>query len=112
MTAAMASRNGRRRSNEVSDTGMGSARPVDVRPPIVELSLKVDLLRLARPSGKGAAFKALDDAEADTTTRSGKLLLGLLALTAEFETEIRKERQIEGIAKARLAGRSLGASSW
>ena len=68
---------------------MGSARPADVRPPIVELSLRVDLLRLARPSGKGAAFKALDDADADTTTRSEKLLLGLLALTAEFETEIK-----------------------
>ena len=81
---------------------MGSARPVDVRSPIVELSLKVDLLRLAGLSGKGAAFKALDDADADTTTRSAKLLLRLLALIAEFEAEIRKERQIEGIAKARL----------
>ncbi len=27
---------------------------------------------------KRVAFKALDDADADTTTRSGKLLLGLL----------------------------------
>ena len=67
---------------------------------------------LARPSGKGAAFKALDDADADTTTRSEKLLLGLLALTAEFETEIKKEQQIEGMAQGRLAGQSLGASSW
>ena len=59
-------------------------------------------------SDKGAAFKALDDADADTTTRSGKLLLGLLALIAEFETEIRKERQVEGIAKAKARGVKFG----
>ncbi|WP_412535347.1 recombinase family protein [Mesorhizobium sp. BAC0120] len=33
----------------------------------------------------------------DTTTRSGKLLFGLLASFAEFETALRKERQMEGI---------------
>lgn len=57
---------------------------------------------------KGACFKVLDDDKLDTTTRTGKLLLGLLALIAEFEADIRKERQMEGIAKAKAAGVYVG----
>ena len=40
----------------------------------------------------------------DTTTSTGKLLLGVLASIAEFETDIRKERQREGIDKAKANG--------
>jgi DNA invertase Pin-like site-specific DNA recombinase len=58
--------------------------------------------------GKGVAFKVLDDASVDTTTRTGKLVMGILALIAEFETAIRKERQMEGIAKAKAEGRTGG----
>lgn len=57
---------------------------------------------------KGVAFKVLDDAAVDTTTRTGKLVMGILALIAEFETEIRRERQMEGIAKAKAEGRMGG----
>ncbi len=57
---------------------------------------------------KGVGFKALDDAEADTTSRSGKLLLGILALIAEFENDIRRERQMDGIAKAKANGVKFG----
>lgn len=57
---------------------------------------------------KGVAFKVLDDAAVDTTTRTGKLVMGILALIAEFETAIRKERQLEGIAKAKAEGRTGG----
>lgn len=57
---------------------------------------------------KGVAFKVLDDAAVDTTTRTGKLIMGILALIAEFETAIRKERQMEGIARAKAEGRSGG----
>lgn len=57
---------------------------------------------------KGVGFKVLDDSAVDTTTRTGKLVMGILALIAEFETEIRKERQMEGIAKAREEGRVGG----
>jgi len=57
---------------------------------------------------KGVGFKVLDDAAVDTTTRTGKLVMGILALIAEFETEIRKERQMEGIAKAKAEGRMGG----
>lgn len=57
---------------------------------------------------KGVGFKVLDDAAVDTTTRTGKLVMGILALIAEFETEIRRERQMEGIAKAKAEGRIGG----
>ncbi|WP_457940837.1 recombinase family protein [Mesorhizobium sp. 10J20-29] len=57
---------------------------------------------------KEVGFRALDDAEADTTTRSGKLLLGILALIAEFENDIRRERQADGIAMARKKGVKFG----
>lgn len=57
---------------------------------------------------KSVAFKVLDDSAVDTSTRTGKLVMGILALIAEFETEIRRERQMEGIAKARAEGRTGG----
>ncbi len=44
------------------------------------------------------------DQSIDTTTPHGKAFLGMLAVFAEFETNIRKERQLEGIAKAKKEG--------
>src|ERR1700722_4947372 len=40
----------------------------------------------------------------DTSTTAGKAFLDLLGVFAEFETNLRKERQLEGIAKAKAAG--------
>lgn len=40
----------------------------------------------------------------DTTTSMGKLTLGILGAVAEFESDIRKERQREGIERAKAAG--------
>ncbi len=40
----------------------------------------------------------------DTSTPAGKAFLDMLGVFAEFETAIRKERQVEGIAKAKAAG--------
>lgn len=57
---------------------------------------------------RGVAFRVLDDAAIDTSSRTGKLVMGILALIAEFETDIRRERQMEGIAKAKAEGRSGG----
>ncbi|MBG1230897.1 helix-turn-helix domain-containing protein [Aestuariivirga litoralis] len=59
-------------------------------------------------TAKGVGFKVLDDAALDTTTRTGKLVFGILASIAEFETALRKERQLEGIAKAKAEGRTGG----
>ncbi|MEH6629109.1 MAG: recombinase family protein [Motiliproteus sp.] len=41
----------------------------------------------------------------DTSTAAGKTLLDMLGVFAEFETYLRKERQLEGIAKAKAAGK-------
>jgi len=57
---------------------------------------------------KGAGFSCLQQGAIDTTRSDGKLLLNILASFAEFELDIRKERQMEGIAKAKLAGKYKG----
>jgi DNA invertase Pin-like site-specific DNA recombinase len=63
---------------------------------------------LARLKDKSVGFRCLDNPELDTTSRHGKLMVGLLALIAEFEADIRKERQLEGIAKAKERGVAFG----
>ena len=40
----------------------------------------------------------------DTGTAAGKAFLDMLAVFAEFETNLRKERQLEGIAAAKARG--------
>lgn len=59
-------------------------------------------------NAKGVGFKVLDDPSLDTTTRTGRLVFGILASIAEFETALRRERQMEGIAKAKADGRTGG----
>lgn len=56
---------------------------------------------------KGAALRILSMG-VDTGTATGKLLLTMLAGVAEFEREIMLERQREGIAKAKAAGKYKG----
>jgi DNA invertase Pin-like site-specific DNA recombinase len=46
----------------------------------------------------------------DTGTAAGKCFLDMLGVFAEFETNLRKERQLEGIAKAKAAGVYQGPS--
>src|SRR6478672_1598693 len=57
---------------------------------------------------KGVSFKVVDDPSIDTTSRTGKLVMGILALIAEFENDIRRERQMDGIAKAKDRGVKFG----
>ena len=57
---------------------------------------------------KGIAFKVIDDPSLDTTSRTGKLIMGILALIAEFENDIRRERQQDGINKAKAEGVRFG----
>jgi DNA invertase Pin-like site-specific DNA recombinase len=57
---------------------------------------------------KDVAFKVVDDPTIDTTSRTGKLVMGILALIAEFENDIRRERQMDGIAKAKDRGVRFG----
>lgn len=44
----------------------------------------------------------------DLSTPAGRLMAGVLASVAAYETEVRKERQLAGIAKAKAEGRSWG----
>jgi DNA invertase Pin-like site-specific DNA recombinase len=44
----------------------------------------------------------------DTTTSTGKLLLGVLAAVAEFELSLIRERTMEGLERARKQGKKLG----
>ena len=68
-----------------------------------------DLYRIVSELGdKGVSFKVLDDPSIDTTSRTGKLVMGILALIAEFENDIRRERQMDGIAKAKDRGVKFG----
>jgi DNA invertase Pin-like site-specific DNA recombinase len=57
---------------------------------------------------KGVVFKVIDDPSIDTSSRTGKLIMGILALIAEFENDIRRERQMDGIKKARERGIQFG----
>ncbi|MEA1967210.1 MAG: recombinase family protein [Thermodesulfobacteriota bacterium] len=74
--------------------------------------------RLARNTGdlcqivdilenKNASLEILDQ-RIDTGTAAGKAFLQMLGVFAEFETNLRKERQMAGIAAAKAKGKHLG----
>ncbi len=68
-----------------------------------------DLYRIvSQLADKGVSFKVIDDPSIDTSSRTGKLIMGILALIAEFENDIRRERQMDGIKKARERGTRFG----
>ena len=52
---------------------------------------------------KGVALKATEQ-PIDTSTAAGKAFFDMLGVFAEFETNLRRERQAEGIAKAKKQG--------
>lgn len=57
---------------------------------------------------KRVSFRALQQGEFDTTAATGRLFLTMLGAFAEFETSLRRERQMEGIEKAKAEGRYKG----
>lgn len=68
----------------------------------------LDLLQIKDEiAGKGAGLVILD-MDIDTSTASGACFLQMLAVFAEFETNLRKERQLAGIAKAKAQGKYKG----
>src|SRR5215210_5502394 len=83
-----------------------------LRPADVLMVTRID--RLARSIGdlqdivravkaKGAALKATEQ-PIDTSTAAGKCFLDMLGVFAEFETNLRKKRQVEGIKAAKERG--------
>ena len=59
-------------------------------------------------TAKGVSFKCISQSGVDTDTSTGRLMLGVLGAVAAFENDIRRERQMEGIAKAKAAGKYRG----
>ena len=60
-----------------------------------------DIVRALK--AKGASLRATEQ-PINTSTAAGKCFLDMLGVFAEFETNLRRERQLEGIAKAKTAG--------
>ena len=70
-----------------------------------------DLLNIVnRLESKGVQLKVLDQ-NLDTGTPAGKLMFTMLGAIAEFENDLRRERQADGIALAKSRGVLLGRKS-
>ena len=68
----------------------------------------LDLCEIAKfLERKGVALKVLDQ-NIDTSDATGRLLFNMLAAIGQFETEIRAERQMDGITKAKEQGIAFG----
>lgn len=57
---------------------------------------------------KGVELQVLDQ-NINTADATGRLLFNMLGAIAQFETEIRAERQMDGITKAKKKGVKFGA---
>lgn len=66
---------------------------------IIDLRQIIDQLE-----AKGVTFRCLQQGAIDTSRSDGKLLLNILASFAEFEADIRAERQRDGIEAAKAKG--------
>ena len=72
----------------------------DVLPVTHSIGDLQDIVRTLK--AKGASLRATEQ-PIDTSTAAGKCFLDMLGAFAEFETNLRRERQLEGIAKAKAA---------
>lgn len=59
---------------------------------------------------KGVSFKATEQ-DLDTSSSTGRLMIGLLSIVSAFETDLRAERQADGIKSAIKRGVKFGRSS-
>ena len=71
----------------------------------------LDLVNIADRFGKECIDLVVLDQNIDTSTPSGKLLFNMLGAIAEFENELRRERQLEGINKAKERNVKFGRPS-
>jgi DNA invertase Pin-like site-specific DNA recombinase len=79
----------------------GQAKIVDAR--LHDLRHTVGIYAGHRAHAEDQPLKATEQ-PIDTSTAVGKAFLDMLGVFAEFETNLRRERQLEGIAKANAAG--------
>lgn len=69
------------------------------------------LQQIAEKLEKKSVYLVVLDQHIDTTTPQGKLMFNMLSVFAEFENDLRKERQADGIKKAIENGIQFGRPS-
>jgi DNA invertase Pin-like site-specific DNA recombinase len=69
----------------------------------------LDLLKISEILEKKNVEMKTTHQEFDSTTSTGRLMRGLLSVIAEFDNDLRKERQAEGIKSALKRGVKFGA---
>ena len=67
-----------------------------------------DLERIVATVKSKGAFLQATEQPIDTSSPAGTAFLQMLGVFAQFETALRRERQMEGIAKAKAEGRYKG----
>ena len=67
-----------------------------------------ELLQQIEAKGAGLVILSLGSETVDTTTATGKLILNMMVSVAQFEREMMKERQAEGIKRAQAEGKYKG----
>ena len=63
-----------------------------------------DLANIAHEIELAGAHLRVVEQSVDTATSAGRAFFGMLAVFAQFETDVRRDRQAEGIARAKKAG--------
>ena len=63
-----------------------------------------DLANISAEIEEAGAHLVVTEQSVDTSTSAGRAFFGMLATFAQFETDVRRERQMEGIAKAKEKG--------
>ena len=67
-----------------------------------------DLLNIVNRLEQTKVELVVLDQQIDTSTATGRLMLSMLGAIAEFENDLRKDRQMQGIAHARRNGIKFG----
>jgi DNA invertase Pin-like site-specific DNA recombinase len=63
-----------------------------------------DLANIAHEIEAAGSHLRVIDQSVDTATSAGRAFFGMLAVFAQFETDVRRERQAEGISRAKKKG--------
>ena len=66
------------------------------------------ILEQIEAKGAGLVILSLGSERVDTSTATGKLILNMMVSVAQFEREMMKERQVEGIKRAKADGKYKG----
>jgi DNA invertase Pin-like site-specific DNA recombinase len=67
-----------------------------------------ELQQQIEAKGAGLVILSLGSETIDTTTATGKPILNMMVSVAQFEREMMKERQVEGIKRAKAEGKYKG----